>query len=77
MKYACSLLIILFFVISVNGQNKKGSSLKGNTEDKIADMIARLPEIIKADAYCKRASHGERHLVTYVAEDPDGENGKY
>ena len=68
------LTLLLFFAIRVDSQNKND---KSKMTDKAAEKIASLPEIIKADNYCKKLSHGKRHLVTYVAADPNGDENYY
>ena len=73
MKYAC-LLLMIFLSITSKGQTKKALKTK---EDKIVDMVASLPDVVKADAYCKKVSHGKRHLVTYVTDSPSPGKGIY
>jgi hypothetical protein len=66
------LIAPLLFISICRGQTKAS---KEKEEDKVIDMIARLPEVIKTDDYCKKLSKGKRHLVTMIGGYPStGEN---
>jgi len=68
------LFIFLLFNRVCSGQDK---NRKTALEDKVIDKIAMLPEVIRADAYCKKKSKGKRHLVTFVSANPDKEGNYY
>jgi len=68
--------LLLIFLIPAFGQNKPGQTLE-NQGDKVCEIIARLPEVIKADNYCKKLSNGKRHLVTLVGSYPTGGQNSY
>lgn len=74
MKYLY-LLLITWLPVAAIGQSKRARK-ESKMEDKAANMIATLPDIMQADDYCQKKSHGKRHLETYVEEDESG-NGYY
>jgi hypothetical protein len=54
----------------VNLAKAQNSIVSTGQHDKVSDRIAHLPEVMAADAQCKKLSKGKRHLVTFVANDP-------
>jgi hypothetical protein len=69
------LAIILLLLAPFSYSQHKSFVAKNNY--KVAEMIAALPEVIKSDEYCKKASKGKRYLLSYVAGDPGSEDGNY
>lgn len=70
----CFMLMLL--ASHVYGQHNTSLPKEDRKESKITDMIANLPEVIKADHYYHKKSHGKRHLVTFIDSRP-GKTGKY
>ncbi|HEY4325999.1 MAG TPA: hypothetical protein VGN20_18560 [Mucilaginibacter sp.] len=55
-------------------QNKTDSIKQ---EDEVMDLIARLPEVIKADEYVIKKTKGKRHLFTYIYLRPTNAENYY
>ena len=75
MKYIAFLFLITWFY-PAQGQSSQNRIEKRHAE-KACEMITRLPEVIKADNYCKKLSKGKRHLVTFIGGDPDADDHSF
>jgi hypothetical protein len=72
-----TLTFLLFATLFSQGAHAQKHKLSvAQKEDKICDLIASLPEVIKADDYIIKNTKGKRHLQTYI-EDRPGKEGKY
>ncbi|TWJ00834.1 hypothetical protein JN11_02094 [Mucilaginibacter frigoritolerans] len=72
-----TLTFLLFAVLFSQGDYAQKHQLSvAQKEDKICDLIASLPEVIKADNYMIKTTKGKRHLQTYI-EDRPRKDGKY
>jgi hypothetical protein len=67
---APALFIIILTVFSCSTQKVVSSDSPQKTEANVTGMITTLPEVKKADALCKKKSHGKTHLVTYIVDRP-------
>ncbi len=61
----------MFCVVYSNAQSKVDWSKQA---EKAVELVAKLPEVIKADKQCRYLSKGKRHLVSFVTEDPTQDN---
>lgn len=75
MKNSLIFLLLVCFYQAL-GQNKLNQATE-HQADKVCEMISQLPEIIKADNYCKKLSKGKRHLVTFIDGYPGGDDHSY
>ena len=74
MRNTCLLLLLFTATLYARAQSSKAAK-EDKIENKVGDLIAGLPEVMKADTYCRKKTHGKRHLVTWVARDPSvGDN---
>ena len=61
----------LFFSLSIFSAFGQTTYVKTtNEENKAVGLVARLPEVIDADNYVRKASKGKRHLVSFLASHP-------
>jgi hypothetical protein len=69
MKILLSLSILIsFFASRVTSQTIVVKETK--EESKVCNLISRLPEVINADNYVKKATKTKRHLFSYLASAP-------
>jgi hypothetical protein len=69
-KLILTLLFALSAVFYCRESNAQPKIDWSRQEDKAAELVLKLPEVIKADKQCRRLSKGKRHLITYVPDDP-------
>ena len=70
------ILIVLFILATYI--DVAYAMIQDSKEDiEVRDIIARLPEVIKADQYISKKTQGKRHLVTFIDNKPTRQQHYY
>lgn len=71
------IIIVLFLISSCAVKKPVNDGNQPQTEGQIIATINNLPEVIKANALCKKNSHGKKHLIAYITSSPSASQSFY
>jgi hypothetical protein len=72
------LLISVFFLVASCAVKKPVSdNSQPQTEGQVINTINNLPEVVKANALCKKNSKGKKHLIAYINSRPSATQSFY
>jgi len=68
------IVFALFIAIIAHSQSEEKLTQK---DEKVLDMIASLPEVVRADKYIIKVTNHQRHLETYIDSKPTKQDNRY
>jgi hypothetical protein len=70
-------ILIVFFLLATYIDSAHALAQDSKEGIEARDIIARLPEVIKADKYIIKKTQGKRHLVTFIDNRPTRQQNYY
>jgi hypothetical protein len=70
-------MITLFLTASCAVKRPVDYSAQPQVEAEVITNINTLPEVMKANALCKKNSHGTKHLIAYITGRPSATQSFY
>ena len=70
-------IVVLFFAAACAVQKPVSDYNQPQTEGQVITTINNLPEVVKANALCKKNSHGKKHLIAYINSRPSATQSFY
>ena len=70
-------MITLFLTASCAVKKPVDDGTQPQVEAEVITNINNLPEVIKANALCKKNSHGTKHLIAYITGRPSDSQSFY